>query len=182
MRPGFVLWGCEIRFQWGNLWECNFLWILLKARFGCSFEFLDTFMYVPSVQLIFRAWIKYFKFQLLWIIKINLRTDLPLLRGNIKFNFMLFNMFNNSGEEGSESVKEKILKLCNAEEIYRFPLQSHFMPYLIWSKSLPSIFLPMKGSPFLEKLKLTTLWIFFIFIIKLFICQREVVKPKCKLY
>lgn len=128
MRPGFVLWGSETRFRWGNLWECNFLWILLRARFGWSFQFLDTFMYVASVQLIFRAWIKYFKFQRLWIIKINLRTDLPLLRGNIKFNFVLFNKFNNSGEEGRHSVKKKILKIYSTEEIYRFPLKSHFMP------------------------------------------------------
>lgn len=128
MRPWLVPWGTAMRFRWGHLRECNFLRILPKARCGCSFEFLDTFMYVASVQLIFKAWIKYFKFQLLWIIKINLRTDLPLLRGNIKFNFVLFNMFNNSGEEGRDSVKKKILNIYNTGEIYRFSLKSHFMP------------------------------------------------------
>lgn len=110
-----------------NLWVCNFIWILLKARWGCRLEFLGTFMYVALVQLIFRAWIKYFKSQLLWIIKINLRTDFPLLRGNIKFNFMLFTMLNNSREEGRDTIKEKILKIYNTRGIYRFPLKSHFM-------------------------------------------------------
>ena len=127
MRLCFVLWGFEIRFRWGDLCKCNFLGTLPEARFGYSFKFLDTFMHVAAVQLIFRAWIKYFKFQLLWIVKINLRTYLPLLRGNIKFNFVLFNMFNNSEEEGRDSVKKKILKIYNTEEIYKFPLKSHFM-------------------------------------------------------
>lgn len=126
MRSCCMLWGSEIRFRWGDLRECNFLGTLPEARFGCGFKFLDTFMCVASAQLILGAWIKYFKFQLLWIIKINLRTYLPLLRGNIKFNFVLFNMFNNSEEEGRDSVKKKILKIYNTEEIYKFPLKSHF--------------------------------------------------------
>lgn len=101
------------------------------------------------------------------IIKINLRTDLPLLRGNIKFNFMLFNMFNNSGEEGRDRVKKETLKIYNTRGIYRFPLKSHFMPQCGMSAFLCIIPL-MKKGPFLKELKLPTLWICFTFMDKTF--------------
>lgn len=97
---------------------------------------------------------------------------MPLLRGNIKFNFVLFNMFNNSGEEWRDSVKKKVLKFYNTEEIYRFQLES--FQALMWPKYFPCIFLLMKESPFLKKLKLSAFWLFFIFIIKLSSIREEV--------
>lgn len=41
---------------------------------------------------------------------------------------MLFNMFNNSGKEGRDTVKKKILKIYNTEKIDRSLPKNDFMP------------------------------------------------------
>lgn len=48
-----MLRGSEMKVYKEKPLNMKFLWILPKARFGRSCEFLDTFTYVALVQLIF---------------------------------------------------------------------------------------------------------------------------------